>query len=32
MPETHQHEHRLVCEVLPAQQTVKVLRLWSRCE
>ena len=23
---------RLVCEVLPAQQTVKVLRMWSRCE
>ena len=23
---------RLVYEVLPAQQTVKVLRLWSHCE
>ena len=24
-------QHRLVYEVLPAQQTVKVLRMWSRC-
>lgn len=25
-------QHRLVYEVLPAQQTVKVLRMWSHCE
>jgi Txe/YoeB family toxin of toxin-antitoxin system len=25
-------QHRLVYEVLPAQQTVKVLRMWSHYE
>ena len=25
-------QHSLVYEVLPAQQTVKVLRMWSHCE